>query len=75
MRIELLCCTDVLLSEIAAPNFTRKSIALTYAMAFLSSEDTNWPLVNDKIVERFGIRGLKAIKRMAWKKIQEKVTP
>lgn len=75
MRIELCCCTDVLISEIASPQFTQKSIALTYAMAYLSSDETNWHFVNEKIVERFGLRGLGKIKRMAWKKIQEKVMP
>jgi len=66
IKMELACCTYVLLSEIADKRFKRKDIAMTYALALCSSEETNWKTVNKAIVERWSMSGLRYIKNLAW---------
>lgn len=74
MQIELAACESVLLSEIAMPQMKRKDIALTYAMALLSSERNivDWKKVNEAIIARWSFSGLEWIKKAAWKFVKEK---
>ena len=80
MRIEMVCCEDTLLDELAG-SCTRRMIALTYAFALSSSErDTiDWRRVNRAIIIRWSPNALEWIKREAWKLVEEKrarkVTP
>ena len=66
MKIELICCTEVLLEEIASNEFKRKDIAQTYRFAICSSWKTDWKKVNRAIVDRWSVSGLKYIKHLAW---------
>jgi len=66
MRIELICCTRVLLDEIANKAVKRRDIAQTYAFALCSSEETDWPKVNRAIIDRWSVSGLEYIKNLAW---------
>ena len=70
MRIELCCCTQVLIAEALNPVITQKSIALTYALAINSSETKDWKAINDAIIKRWSVSGLERIKKMAWKRIE-----
>ena len=72
MSIELICCTDTLLMEINSKECKRKDIALTYSMAILSSETTNWVKVNRAITNRWSMSGLRYIKELAWKKLSQR---
>lgn len=72
LRIELACCTSVLLNEISLRELKQKDVALTYAMAMRSSESTDWTKVNEAIIERWSQAGLQRIKTMAWKRIESK---
>lgn len=75
MYIELAACESVLLQEIGAKEATQKGLAMTYAMAILSSENKNklidWNKVNTAITARWP-KGLYRVKTMAWKLIEEK---
>jgi predicted GIY-YIG superfamily endonuclease len=71
-RVELACCTQTLLREIAEPLTTRDSLALTYALAICSSEGVDWGEVNAAIIRRWSLSALEYIKRKAWKRIEEK---
>ena len=66
MKIELICCTRVLLDEIANKAVKRRDIAKTYALALRSSEETDWPKVNRAIIDRWSVSGLEYIKNLAW---------
>lgn len=66
MKIELALCTDVLLDEISKKESKQKDIAQTYALALRSSEETDWAKVNQAIIARWSVSGLKQIKKMAW---------
>ena len=70
MKLELRCCTSVLLNEIGGLALPQKDVALTYAMALCSSESTDWKSVNEAIIGRWSRSGLERIKRMAWKQIK-----
>ena len=72
MHIELMDTTNVLLQEIAEPEFTRDTVALTYAMALCSSDKTDFKRVHQAIIERWSCSALEYIKREAWKKIDAK---
>jgi len=71
-RVELACCTKTLLAEIVEWKFKRNTVALTYAMAILSTEPTDWKAVNEAIVKRWSAAALKYIKERAWKFVEEK---
>ena len=64
---ELCNCTNVLLNEISHKELKQKDIALTYRLALKSSCPTDWELVNEAIIKRWSVAGLKRIKDMAWK--------
>lgn len=72
MVIELANTTGTLLQEIGDKAFNRDSVALTYAMAMASSEPTDWKAVNESIMKRWSVSGLKYIKERAWKLREEK---
>ena len=74
MRIEMVCCEDTLLDEIASPGVTRRMVALTYAFAIYSSErnTVDWPRVNRAIMDRWSPYAMEWIKREAWKLVEEK---
>lgn len=72
MSLELANTTTMLLREIAEPTVYREDVALTYALAIASSNDTNWARVNRAIMARWSVSGLKYIKRRAWKMIKVK---
>lgn len=77
MYIELADCERVLLREAADPTVTRKSLAVTYALALRSSEfpTIDWPRVNTAIVERLGSKGLEVVKRRAWALYEGRARP
>jgi len=59
--------------EIAMPETTQKSLAMTYAMAICSSEakdQVDWRKVNEAITARWP-KGLLRVKEMAWKIIEK----
>jgi hypothetical protein len=66
MIIELCNCTAVLLHEIMMKEIKQKDVACTYALALRSSENTDWQSVNQAIINRWSMAGLKRIKNMAW---------
>ena len=49
--VELMCCDDLMLQEIADPKCTRKIVAKTYALALRSSYPTDFAKVNKAIIE------------------------
>ena len=67
MKIELCCCTEVLLQEIADKRYKRNDCAKTYRMALCSSDKTDWSAVNTAIINRWSVSGLEYIKNLAWK--------
>lgn len=66
MRVELADCTRTLLAEIAMPEATRDSIAVTYALAIRPREAVDWRAVNQAIIEEWSRSALEYIKRKAW---------
>ncbi len=66
IKVELACCTNVLLDEISNKKMKQKDIAQTYRLARDSSDKTDWIEVNSAIIERWSMSGLKRIKEMAW---------
>lgn len=67
LHVQLVDCTETLLSEIKLRESTRKDIAITYAMALLSDEQKKWSVINQAIIDRWSLSGLKFVKRHAWK--------
>lgn len=67
MYFEMVDTTNTLLQEIAAKPATRKAVAMTYFLALVSSEQTDWAKVNAAIVERWGMSGLESVKKQAWR--------
>ena len=66
MKIELMCTTQTLLDGIANQELDKKDIALTYHLALLSSDETDWPKVNKAIIKRWSKSALIDIKALAW---------
>lgn len=69
MTITVSLCrpTQTILNELKHPEITQKSVALTYALAIRSREDTDWEKVNQAIIARWSLSGLERVKKMAWK--------
>ena len=65
ITVNLALCTETLLHEIAHPMSTQKDIAQTYALAMASDNPTDWKVVNQAIIKRWSLSGLRRIKRMA----------
>lgn len=68
--MELACVETVIENEIAQ-GLKQKDIAMTYAMGIVSSWPTDWPRVNQMIVNRWP-KGLKRVKTMAWAILEQK---
>ena len=62
--IELMDVENVIENEIKQ-KCNQKQIAMTYALGLRSSWPTDWKRVNRMIIERWSIRGLERIKKMA----------
>jgi hypothetical protein len=79
LQINLVCCTQVLLQDIATKQATQKDIALTYAMAIKSkhegADDFDWQPINEAIIARWSMSGLERIKKRAWDILAGKVKP
>lgn len=77
VSINLVCCTDVILNEIAR-GVVQKDIALTYAMAIKSdaegADKPDWPIINRAIIKRWGMSGLERVKKRAFDLLAGKVT-
>lgn len=75
VTVELACCEMVLLNEIAMPEITQDSLAMTYAMAICSSEaksGIDWKKVNEAIAQRWSQSAVERVKKKAWKLIESK---
>ena len=74
MRLELADCENTLIREIRTPGTVQRSVALTYAMALVSSERerVDWSRVNAAISERWSLAGLERIKRLAWGHVERR---
>ncbi len=79
LRINLVCCSQVILREIADKQMKQKDIALTYAMAIKSkhekADDFEWGPINEAIIARWSMSGLERIKKRAWDILAGKVEP
>jgi hypothetical protein len=79
LRINLVCCTQTIVAEVASKQITQKHVALTYAMAIKSEHDKadkpDWKAINGAILSRWSMSGLEHIKRRAWKILEGKVSP
>ncbi len=51
--MEMANCTEQLIQDIADPKMYRKNVAMTYALALKSSEETDWARVNKAIMVRY----------------------
>ena len=73
--LEIVCTTDTIIEEIAL-DIPRKSVALTYAMLMRSQgrggDRPDWPRINKAIIEKWGLVGLEAVKKRAWRLIEGK---
>ena len=67
MKIELMFCEKTILQEIADKNFTRDSIAITYAFCIDSTENPDFAKINKAIITQRSRNALKYIKKEAWK--------
>jgi len=78
LRINLVCCTQVIVNEIRR-GVPRKHVALTYAMAIKSQADgadvPDWKEINAAAIERWGVKGLSALKNRAWGIAQGRIDP
>lgn len=67
MQMLLMCCEDVIENEIKQ-GLKQKDIALTYALTMHSADngrDTDWKRINTAIKERWSVRGLERVKKLA----------
>jgi len=75
MRINLVCCTQTLLTEIADVRLKRKDVAATYAMAIKSaaqgSDKPDWRAINEAILARWSHSGLEFIKKLALEMVNQ----
>lgn len=78
-RINLVCCTDVILQDLGAAQATQKEVALTYAMALKSqmqrADMPDWPTINKAIIARWNMKALERIKKRAYDILTGKVDP
>jgi hypothetical protein len=79
VRINLICCTQVLSDLAADKRVTRKNIAVTYAMAIKSAaekaDDPDWKAINGAILARWKMSGLEWIKKRAFDILSGKINP
>lgn len=78
-RINLVCCTDVILQDLGAAQATQKDVALTYAMALKSqmqnADRPDWPTINKAIIARWNMKALERIKKRAYDILTGKIDP
>lgn len=78
-RVNLVGCTDVVLTECRERVATQKDLALTYAMAIKSQADgadtPDWPTINKAIIARWNMKALERIKKRAFDILSGKVKP
>ena len=60
-------CEETILQEIADKNFTRDSIAITYAFCIDSTESPDFAKINKAIAIQRSRSALENIKKEAWK--------
>jgi hypothetical protein len=70
MYVELVDPQGTLEREIADPRMKRDDVALTYAFALRQRADINWAAVNQAIISRWSLSGLKYIKESAWRRVE-----
>lgn len=58
------------LNAVADPKATKALIASCYADCIRAGEGVDFPVVNKAIIERHGLSGLAAIKKMAHKEVK-----
>jgi hypothetical protein len=63
--VSLLDPTGTILNELKHKEVTQRSVALTYYLAMISDYPTDWPKVNQAIIERWSTGGLERVKQMA----------
>jgi len=75
MRIELIDAEPTILREIANPKMKRADIAATYAFLIRDMLDRGyqpaWTTINEAIMERWSLSGLKWIKNRAWRLVRQ----
>ena len=71
MKIELADCTGTIVRECGMPEIKQTDVAMTYAMAIVSSWPTDWAAVNAAITKRWP-KGLDRVKKQAWKIVEQK---
>lgn len=73
MEMNLVCCTQVLLQDIGTKRATQKDVALIYALAIKSesagADRPDWKQINEAILARWSMSGLKRIKDLAWRNL------
>lgn len=73
-QTNLIGCTQVIVDEVARPEFTQRDIALTYAMAIKSAaqgaDKPDWRAINTAILDRWKMSGLERIKAKAMKMLK-----
>ncbi len=78
-RINLVCCTEILVQEAGMREATQKGISLTYAMALKSqmqrADYPRWPEINKAIIDRWGMKALERIKLRAYNIVTGKIKP
>ena len=79
LKINLVCCTMVLLQDVACRQMRQKDVALTYAMAIKSeaqgADKPDWKTINEAILGRWKMSGLERIKNLAFDYIDGKKSP
>ena len=71
MTFEMVDPQAVILREIQEYKLVQKSVALTYVFCIRQQSEVDFGVVNRAIIERWSMSGLKRIKKMAWKHIEE----
>ena len=67
MKVVLMFCEETILQEIADKNFTRDSVAITYAFCIDSTENPDFAKINRAIINRWSRGAVEYIKKEAWK--------
>lgn len=57
---------EMVIENEISKGLNQKQIAQTYALAIRSSWPTDWRRVNQAIIDRWSVKGLERIKKMAW---------
>lgn len=78
-RVNLVCCTEVIVEECKMPEATQKSVAMTYALALKSqmqrADMPRWPEINKAIIDRWNMKALERIKLRAYNIVTGKIKP